>query len=132
VAGAADLYARGAVKAVVLTGRGAGGDSADEMKKVALAKGVPDAAILLERESITTRENVLFAAPLIRERRWTRIAIVTSRSHLPRALAAARKALPDITWIPVAVEDAGPPARVRRLRVEELAKLVWYKVRGWA
>jgi uncharacterized SAM-binding protein YcdF (DUF218 family) len=132
VADAAGLYKAGAVKALLLTGRGAGGDSADEMKKVALAAGVPDDAIVLERESTTTRENIVFAAPLVRQHGWTRLALVTSRSHLRRALAAARKALPDVTWIPVDVEDAGPPARVRRLRVEELAKLVWYKVRGWA
>ena len=129
---AAGLYASGAVKALLLTGQGAGGDSADEMRKIAIAEGVPDKAIVLERDSTTTRENVLFAAPLIQARGWTRVALVTSRSHLPRALAAARKALPGVQWVPVAVEDAGPPSRVQRMRVQEWAKLLWYKARGWA
>lgn len=129
---AAALAKAGQVKAMLLTGRGIGGDSAEEMRKIAIADGVPDAAIVLERDSTTTRENVLFAASIIKERGWRRVALVTSQSHLARALAAARKTMPDVEWVPAPVPDAGPPTRVERLRAQEWAKHLWYILRGWA
>lgn len=129
---AARLVKEGHVKSMLLTGRGVGGDSAEAMRRQAIANGVPAGAIVLETASTTTRENVVFAAPLIRERGWRRIALVTSQSHLARSMAAARKAMPEVDWVPAPVPDAGPPARARRLRAEEALKHLWYKVRGWA
>jgi uncharacterized SAM-binding protein YcdF (DUF218 family) len=129
---AAALVNSGQARAMLLTGRGIGGDSAEEMRKIALADGVPEAAIVLERESTTTRENLLFAAPIVKDRGWRRVALVTSQSHLARALAAARKAMPEVEWVPAPVIDAGPAARVRRQRAEEPLKHLWYILRGWA
>jgi uncharacterized SAM-binding protein YcdF (DUF218 family) len=129
---AAALYARGDVKALLLTGRGAGGDSAEEMRKVARAAGVPESAIVLERESTSTRQNLLLAEPVIASRGWKRIALVTSQSHLERALATARKLVPGVDWVPASVPDAGPPSRIQRLRAQEWAKRLWYRARGWS
>jgi uncharacterized SAM-binding protein YcdF (DUF218 family) len=129
---AAALVKAGQVKAILLTGQGIGGDSAEEMRKIAIADGAPDAAIVQERDSTTTRENLILAAPIIKERGWRRIALVTSQSHLGRALAAARKAIPDVEWVPAPVPDAGPPARARQQRAEEAFKHLWYILRGWA
>jgi len=129
---ATGLVKAGQVKAILLTGQGVGGDSAEEMGRQAIASGVPADAIVLETASTTTRENLVFAAPLVKEHGWRRIALVTSQSHLARALATARKAMPDVQWIPAPVPDAGPPERVRRLRVEEALKHLWYLMRGWA
>ena len=128
---AAALYHEGLVKMIALTGAGVGGDSAVEMRKEALALGVPAEAIVLETESTSTRENITAVAPLIRARGWRRIALVTSESHMLRALGAARKVMPEVAWIPVPVEDAGPPERVYRTRFQEWGKLLWYAVRGW-
>ena len=47
---------------------------------------------------------------------------MTSRCHTPRAVAVARKVMPEVQWLAVGVEDAGPPARIRRTRVQEIAK----------
>jgi uncharacterized SAM-binding protein YcdF (DUF218 family) len=129
---ASGLVKAGQVKAILLTGQGVGGDSAEEMRRQAIAAGVPADAIVVETASTTTRENVIFAAPLIKERGWRRIALVTSQSHLARAMATARKAMPDVDWVPTPVPDAGPPARARRLRVEEAVKHLVYFLRGWA
>ena len=129
---ASGLYRAEAVKALLLTGQGVGGDSAEEMRRQAIAAGVPSDAIVLETTSTTTRENLIFAAPLVKEHGWRRIALVTSQSHLDRALATARKAMPDVDWVPAPVPDAGPPGRARRLRAEEALKHLWYKARGWA
>ena len=128
---AASLYRSGAVKELLLTGGGVGGDSAEAMRAVAIAEGVPEEAILLERYSTTTRENVQFAAPIVRERGWRRVAVVTSGSHLPRAYATAARALPDVALVAVAVPDAGPPGGIRRALAER-AKFLWYVLQGWA
>jgi uncharacterized SAM-binding protein YcdF (DUF218 family) len=127
---AADLIKAGQVKAMLLTGQGVGGDSAEEMRRQAIAAGVPADAILLETASTTTRENLVFAAPLVKEHGWRRIALVTSQSHLARALATARKAMPEVDWVPAPVPDASPPSRAQR--VQEWAKRLWYSARGWA
>ena len=129
---ATDLVKAGRVKAILLTGQGVGGDSAEEMRRQAMAAGVPDEAIVLETASTTTRENLAFAAPLVATHGWRRIALVTSRSHLARALATARKAMPRVEWVPAPVPDAGSPAGARRQRVIETFKHLWYKARGWA
>ena len=128
----AELVLQGRVKAVLLTGEGVGGDSAEAMKREAVAAGTPADAIVLETASTSTRENFAFAAPIIRGRGWRRVALVTSHSHMARALATARRTMPDIVWIPSPVPDAGSPDRARRLRAEEALKLLWYKARGWA
>lgn len=49
--------------------------------------GVPDNALLLEGESRTTRQNAAFTAAILRARGLERIILVTSASHMPRALA---------------------------------------------
>jgi len=129
---AIELIRDGRVKAILLTGRGIGGDSAEEMGRQAIAAGVPADAIVLETTSTTTRENLVFAAPIVRQRGWRRVALVTSASHLRRGLATAHKAMPDVEWIAAPVPDAGPPARTRRLWAHEAIKHLWYKARGWA
>jgi uncharacterized SAM-binding protein YcdF (DUF218 family) len=128
---AAALQTRGRVKLLMVTGAGVGGDSGRELAKQAQRLGVPADAILVEERSTTTRENLLNAAPIVRERGWTRLALVTSASHMGRALRAARRAVPEVEWVPSAVADAGPPARIYRTRLGEWVKLAGYAARGW-
>lgn len=128
----AALVKQGHVHALLLTGQGVGGDSAEAMRVEAVAAGAPADAIVLETASTSTRENLVLSAPIIRARGWRRVALVTSQSHLARALATARRTMPDVEWIAAPVPDAGSPERTRRLRVEEALKLLWYKARGWA
>ena len=128
---AAALYRAGAFPQVVLTGRGYGGDSAAALAKVARRMGVPESAIRLETASTSTRENLLGALPIIRSAGWKRVALVTNESHMGRAERAARKVLPEVEWVPVPVEDAGPPSRIYRVRLEEWLKLARYAVYGW-
>ncbi len=55
--------------------------------------GVPPDAIVLETDSTTTRENVKNVAQIMLDKGWRgRLALVTSASHLPRAVANARRA----------------------------------------
>lgn len=128
---AAALYAAGTFPRILLTGHGVGGDSALEMRSEAVKAGVPEEAIVLELRSTTTRENLTYAAPLVRAQGWRRIALVTSASHMGRAERAARRALPEVEWLPVPVEDAGPARRRCATRLAEWVKLAYYAVRGW-
>lgn len=47
--------------------------------------GVAAADIVVETESRTTAENAKFSAPLIREKGWQHVALVTSATHLWRS-----------------------------------------------
>ena len=75
-----------------------GGQGADEpraegdvMKEYLTALGVPETQVFSDTVSGSTRENVLMALSLLPETA-SRILIVTSDYHLPRALAIARDA----------------------------------------
>jgi uncharacterized SAM-binding protein YcdF (DUF218 family) len=74
---------------------------------------------------------MLFVAAVVRGRGFHRVALVTSASHMGRAERAARMVMPDVEWLAVPVPDAGPPARVYRVRLEEWLKLAHYALRGW-
>jgi uncharacterized SAM-binding protein YcdF (DUF218 family) len=128
---AADLYHTGAVRHILMTGVGVGGDSAYELKSVAVRLGVPSAAIRLEATSTTTRENLVRAALPIRSAGWRRVCLVTSESHMGRAWRAAARVLPEVEWILVPVPDPGPWSRILEVRLQEWVKLAWYALRGW-
>lgn len=49
-------------------------------------RGVPEARLLLERESMTTRGNARGTAQLLRGRASNRVGLITCDWHMPRAL----------------------------------------------
>jgi len=128
---AAALYRARAVPLLVVTGAGVGGDNAEALRDECVRLGVPRDRILLEAASTSTRENMLFVAPLLRARGLRRVALVTSDLHMGRAERAARRVLPEVDWVMVPVEDAGASSP-RRARLQEWAKLLFYLARGWA
>lgn len=86
------LYRAGRVKRLLFTGGRAAGDAASEAetaRSYAMARGVPGAAIMVETASRTTRENLAFALPLMRDSRVRSALIVSDPLHLRRALAIA-------------------------------------------
>ena len=107
--------------------------------------GIPDAAIEVETGSINTRENAVYSHRLLAARRISRIILVTSAFHMPRAAGAFRKVGFEVTtapadfhtgwgesnsifdWIP----DAGALAGSSGALHEWLG--VWtYRLRGWS
>jgi uncharacterized SAM-binding protein YcdF (DUF218 family) len=58
---------------------------AEVMRALAVAAGVPDAAILVETASSNTAENAFASARLLRQRGARRVVLVSHRLHLPRA-----------------------------------------------
>jgi len=112
---AARLYHRGAAPRIVISGgsflaRNGGPPTteADAMLSFLIALGVPATAIVNEPKALNTIENIRFVRALVGEKR---VALVTSASHMPRALKLARRAGLNVGAFPTDFE-ATPLARV--------------------
>lgn len=98
----ADLFAQGFAPRLVLSGGdasiiGSGPKEAIEMKRLAQRLGVSDEVIMIEDQSRTTYENATSTKRLIGS---ASILLVTSASHIPRALGLFRKQGLDATPFP--------------------------------
>ena len=105
--------------------------------------GIPEQALLLETESINTRQNAALSYRLLQARGIRRILLVTSALHMPRAVAAFRKAgfeaIPApadfrtgwgstvLWWLPTSGALARSESAIR-----EWVGLWVYRWRGWA
>ncbi len=86
-------YREGAAPLLLLSGGGIGPEpEAHVMRRIALAAGVPEAALLLEADSRDTLGNASECARLLQERGLRRVILVTDRTHLPRATLLFRRA----------------------------------------
>jgi len=56
-----------------------------------VARGTAPEALILERESLTTRQNARKVAQLLALRGWRRIGLVTSDFHMRRAIRLFRE-----------------------------------------
>ena len=86
---AASLYEAGRVRAIVVTGGLAQGDSLAESeagRDWLIANGVPSDAIHIETQSRTTRQNFAFAQPLLAEQGLPRVLVVSDPLHMRRAM----------------------------------------------
>ncbi len=133
------LVATGQVRLLVLTGGEPGpGDSAESLRRVALALGVPAERIQMEQVSHSTHEAMLAVRPIIEKETIRSLVVVTSPYHLRRATWAARRALGSlrITGCPARPSSWSPDGwwqtrRGRRIVLGEYAKLAYYGLRGW-
>lgn len=63
------------------------------MQAALILMGIPQNAIIQEDQSLTTRQNMALTSELLRTTQITgRLALVTSATHMPRAMANAHKA----------------------------------------
>jgi uncharacterized SAM-binding protein YcdF (DUF218 family) len=87
------LFQAGVAPLLVLSGGGAGPVAeAEQMREAALASGVPEAALLIDRESRNTLENARNTARLLESRGLRSVLLVSQRAHLPRAAMLFRLA----------------------------------------
>ena len=87
------LFRTGAAPLLLLSGGGTGPvPEADIMRRMALARGVPDIALLVEPGSRDTVENAWETARLLRSRDGSSVVLVSDRAHLPRAALLFRLA----------------------------------------
>lgn len=80
------LYRQGTAPILLLSGGGRRAvPEAEIMRRVALAAGVPEAAMLIEPSSRDTLGNARETLQLLRARRLRSVVLVSDRTHLPRA-----------------------------------------------
>ena len=91
---AAELFKQGAAPKILVSGSGDCRSHERSLEK----DGVPAAAIILECDSKTTRENAEFSIPLLRQMGARRVIIVTSWYHSRRALHCFEHYAPDIKF----------------------------------
>ena len=101
---AAKLYHSGRVKYIVPSGgviweyKNEAMSEAEFMAKILMKEGVPKAAIILENEATTTRENMIYGTLQINRKtkfyNVNTVIIVTTFIHMKRSLALAEAFLP--------------------------------------
>lgn len=134
---------------LVLSGGIPGSEGAERKPEAAAARrllvslGLPPERMILEPDSTNTAENAVFSARLITPAAGECWLLVTSASHMPRAIGAFRAAGLDLAAYPV---DYRTPARLEEmpwllpspgqqlhlidLALHEWLGLLWYRLRG--
>jgi uncharacterized SAM-binding protein YcdF (DUF218 family) len=122
---AANLYESGRVRAIVVTGGLAKGKSfaeAEAGRDWLIANGVPAEAIVVEAQSRTTRENLVFTQPLLAEKKLQSVLVVSDPLHMRRSM-----------WIAEALGINAQPSPTPTTRYQSLgtqipmlAREVWF------
>jgi uncharacterized SAM-binding protein YcdF (DUF218 family) len=109
-------------------------------KRVAIARGIPEDRIILTREVGNTADEAVAIANLIHERGWSKIILVTTAWHMPRAARLFNRAGVKVLPFPVDFQvdvkekitllDFLP--EVNSLRNAELALREWYGIAFYA
>lgn len=97
-----ELYHRGLARHLVLSG-GPGTGAVHEtegMRQRALALGVPDAALTLDRDGLDTDSTARNLVRLSRQSGWTRIMAVSQFFHLPRIKLAFHRRGTEVYTVP--------------------------------
>ena len=91
---AAEAYRAGVAPRVLASGGRRWGAAVEALalQRALVARGVPREAILTELWSLTTYENAVFSAALLRKLRARSAVIVSCAWHVPRALQSFRTA----------------------------------------
>ena len=109
--------------------------------------GVSRSVLILETASRNTREDAVHVATLFKQHDWRTGLLVTSAAHMPRALAAFRKA--GLSVMPAATDAHASPLSLRfvsprdlvpnasafkstKSAIIEMIGLCVYRFRGWA
>lgn len=99
------------------------GIEANDMRDFLVDAGVPDKAIIREDRSRNTEENARHTAEILKTRGWSKILLVTSAYHLPRAVAIFKKyGVTDVIPFPTEKRMTEGPFRFSYL-IPELAAL---------
>ena len=84
-------------------------------EKLFIGLGVPRERMLFENESRNTFENAVFTREFVKPQKGQTWLLVTSASHMPRAMGIFRKAGFDVTAYPVDFDTTGQRAEITRL-----------------
>jgi uncharacterized SAM-binding protein YcdF (DUF218 family)/glycosyltransferase involved in cell wall biosynthesis len=136
---AVDLYhAQFAPRLIFSSGYVFAFQEAEIMKSLAVANGVPEPAIILEKRAASTHDNVRFVNDILAREGWRKILLVSSPYHMRRALLTWRGTAPDVTVVPTPVPQSqfyahSTGASLEQIRgiLQEYAAIVGYWLRGW-
>ncbi len=145
------LYRAGKAPLILVTGGevpmfGSGVQTEAEAARSILEEwGVPESAILIETRSKNTEENARFSRDVLAQRGIHRVLLVTSASHMPRALGCFRKIGFDVSPSPADYLTGWPKADLpfqflpepdalnnSAIALREYVGLFVYRIRGWA
>lgn len=121
------LFEEGWVRHLVFSGGKADDAPVSEpvaMARIARARGIPDAAIVLDEGGLNTWASLSGVAHVARERGWAHLLAVSTDVHLARVRLLARRAGLDVRTVP-AVETMDWP-KPRFVLRESLAWGWWY------
>ena len=143
---AAELFRGGKAPIVLLSG-GSPAPIPEAMaaREILLQWGVPASAILTETASRDTHQNAVFSQRILTRLRLTRILLVTSATHMPRAAATFRRTGREVVpfasdfisggesdeLLPSLLPSAGALAN-STLVIKEWLGIAVYRIRGWA
>jgi uncharacterized SAM-binding protein YcdF (DUF218 family) len=152
---AAQLYREHKAPQIICTGNVATGGIAPHPASQDMAEflemlGVPGAVVIQETKSTNTHEHTKNLFPLLQDRGFKRVLLVTSAMHMPRSMGAFRRGCPGIEFIAAptdfhCVEDQPKPCYrtissilPTPLHLLEFSEVmheylgIWYyKLRGW-
>ena len=125
------VWRQGHFRRVIVSGRGA----APEMKAFLVSKRLPAEVILVENDSVSTRENALRVAEIL-DHETGRVILLTSDYHSRRALAAFLHVGVHATALPYPdafkrINSIGQRWDVLQVLVAETLKTVYYKLQDW-
>ena len=131
------VWKQGGFRTVVVCGAGSAGQPsiAEQMRDFMVFEGIPAAAILVETESHSTRENAVHSKELL-DKLSGRKVLLTSDYHMYRAYRAFRKAGIDVQARPFPDAIKLSMSWTNRWPVFlglciETTKIAYYFVRGW-
>lgn len=99
---AIDLYHQGWAPAIIFSGAAqdkTGASNASAMAQQAIASRVPPSAILLDEASVNTADNASQVRPIVLQRGFKRLILVTSPYHQRRASIEFERRVGDIATI---------------------------------
>jgi uncharacterized SAM-binding protein YcdF (DUF218 family) len=108
----AELYHEGTASLIIVSSGSGNIAYSDQKEAPFLAEllqrmGVPDPAIIQESESRNTHENIVYSKKILEDLHLSKILLVTSAWHLPRAIAICKKQ--GITVTPYSVDSLVEP-----------------------
>lgn len=127
---AARAYHLGVAPAIVVSGGRRWGEHAEAsaLARQLVRSGVPERAIVEELCSLSTHENAIFSAALLRRLDAHSAAIVTCWWHMPRAIENFRAAGIDAVPFPTEVQELGPRRRAYLFTHELVCR--WFDARA--
>ncbi|HEY8079042.1 MAG TPA: YdcF family protein [Labilithrix sp.] len=99
-----EILRDGHARVAILSGaamRPGGLSEARELATFLLAWGIGEDRIVLEERARNTRENAVYSAEIVRARGFSRVLVVTSAFHVPRAADCFRAVGLEVDFLPV-------------------------------